>query len=148
MNTIFNTMNPADYQLLVCAIDNDIEGMREAVSNGADVNALDSSGGAFNNEMRIIHVVIMNQGYDTLKALLELGANPELKGNGTTKLNAIEFAVTCRDAIMVDILKSHGAAITDEVIEFELKVKQGNLDTSYKVSDPALYQEGASLIVS
>ena len=96
-----------DYATYVAAKDGDIDAVKKALADGADVNGrIDGAGEESEDTMLCI---ASEEGHcDLVKFLLERGADPNLSDNDDSDIKPLFLA---RDERAIDLLVASGAAV-------------------------------------
>ena len=103
----YSSSEGKDLILCECAQDADIEGMRNIIDKGADVNTKNKDG------ITPLHFAAFSGSIDASKILMDAGANINAKGNNLA--TPIFFAISSHSVDIVKILIEGGAAVNHKM---------------------------------
>lgn len=90
--------------LLEAVLDGDVAKAKQLVAQGVDPNAEGPSSAKY-NKLRLLHYAIADKSEKGVKILLAVGADPEMKTEGTGR--ALSFALTLDERAMISLILDH-----------------------------------------
>ena len=108
-------MDPADYQLLYSISDHNVEGIKEAIEDGAHLDDIEYSGTRFSRKDRssiglALELADGRTNNDLVHMLIDAGA--DVNGSGVKyKIPYILYAAGIRDSELMDLLIDNGADV-------------------------------------